>query len=260
MEARSPKTHLITYSPDCQDTGDLEAGTKTITATSEASGVGNADYNAALTLIASPDARLEVLRRAFRLLVTIDSFDTATILYCAVYVDVQDAAHRVFNVNWNSTGAKINADVDLTSGTIFDLIGDGLAHTFYFFFWVNQANNAVISVVQFQEGVGATHVSGIGHGDSLKVTHAGFVQWVTRFMRKGTGNFSVNYQLPSGTLTLGEMVFSSAIASDHHIQLRPEMSIPHLVKTDLGIRLRDATVVTDLIYLESSTVALRSEQ
>ena len=38
------KIEFLKYYPSYPSTGDLEAGTKAITATSESSGVGNADY------------------------------------------------------------------------------------------------------------------------------------------------------------------------------------------------------------------------
>ena len=104
------KIETIVYSPSVKDSGDLESATKTITATAEASGSANADYNAVLTLPDPDDARLVVKRIAARLAVTIDSFDTATILYCRVYVDAQDADHLLFDESWNSTGAKLAAE------------------------------------------------------------------------------------------------------------------------------------------------------
>lgn len=95
------KIETITYTPAVPGSGDLEAGTTTVTATSEASGVGNADYSAALTLPAPSDARMVAQRIATRLVVTIDSFDAATHLYCRVYMDVQDADHRLFGEDWD---------------------------------------------------------------------------------------------------------------------------------------------------------------
>lgn len=109
------KIELVSYSPLYPTTGDLEAGTKAITAISEASGVGNADYSATLALASPSDARMAVLRIVSRLSVTIDSFDTATHLYCRVYVDVQDADHRLFDEDWTTTGTKLDA-VDAHSG------------------------------------------------------------------------------------------------------------------------------------------------
>jgi len=43
------KLEVLLYQPGLQDSGDLEASTKTITATAEASGLGNASYTVSLT-------------------------------------------------------------------------------------------------------------------------------------------------------------------------------------------------------------------
>ena len=181
------KVESIWYNPGLKDTGDLETGTNTITATSEASGTGNADYSQALTLPKPDDARLLLKRIAARLSVTIDSM-TAGHLYCRVYVDVQDADHRLFDEDWTTTGAKLDA-VDTYSGglsTIFNLLKDGSAHTFYFFFWVD-AGNAVISVVQLWEGVGSCSTSRGDNAYCLEVDHQGFVALSSYLGRQGTG-------------------------------------------------------------------------
>ncbi len=65
------RVEAITYAPGLQNSEDLESGTKTITATAEASGIENTDYSAALTLPQPDDIRLEVKRVASRLAVTI---------------------------------------------------------------------------------------------------------------------------------------------------------------------------------------------
>jgi hypothetical protein len=60
----------ISYQPGLQDSGDLEAGTKTITATAEATGVNAADYHAVMSLAKPDDLRLTVIRIAARLAVS----------------------------------------------------------------------------------------------------------------------------------------------------------------------------------------------
>ena len=148
------RIETISYYPGTQDTGDLESGTNTITATEEASGTGNADYSSNLALPAPDDVRLIVKRIASRLQVTIDSM-TAGHLYCRVYVDQQDTDHRLFDEDWSGSGD--NLDVTDThpesKATIFSLLRDGASHTFYFFFWVD-SGSAVISTVELWEGVG----------------------------------------------------------------------------------------------------------
>ncbi|MDD5038768.1 MAG: hypothetical protein PHN78_05570 [Dehalococcoidales bacterium] len=156
------KMEMISYQPGLQDSGDLETGTRTITATAEASGLVNADYSASLTLSPPADARLVVKRICARLQVTIDTIPSGdTDLYCRVYVDAQAAANRLFDLNWNSTGAKLSA-VDTypaNLAAIFDLLKNGSSHTFYFFFWkVGTGTGIVISLVQLWEGVGSSLV------------------------------------------------------------------------------------------------------
>jgi len=60
----------ISYQPGLQDSGDMEAGTRTITATAEAAGVNNADYRAVMSLAKPDDLRVTVLRIAARLAVS----------------------------------------------------------------------------------------------------------------------------------------------------------------------------------------------
>jgi hypothetical protein len=192
------RIETLSYTPGLQDSGDLEAGTRSITATSEASGIGNADYSTALTLPSPDDARLEVKRIAARLAVTIDSFDTATHLYCRVYVDAQDAGHLLFDEDWDSTGAKLDA-VDTLTGTketIFNLLKDGGEHTFYFFFWVNQANNAVVSLVQLWETVGSC--STVPTSEVYRLNFSGFMSLAGLLYRAGTGTPSARI-LPVGS-------------------------------------------------------------
>ncbi len=240
------KIETIIYQPGVKDSGDLEAGTKTITTTAEASGLGNADYNAALTLSSPDDARLVVKRIASRLAVTIDSFDTATILYCRVYVDAQDADHLLFDEDWDSAGAKLDA-VDTHSAakaTILGLLKDGAAHTFYFFFWVNQANNAVISLVQLWEAVGTCTTGWSSY--PLEITHTGLIQVSVSHTKVGSGT-SGCHLMPLGSGSSMSESFTSDISSRLSIGNTPL------------IRLK-GTVATDLNYISNINIGLRSLQ
>jgi len=243
------KIEQLAYTSGKQDTGDLEAATKTVTATSEASGVGNADYSKALTLPKPSDARLIVKRIATRLAVTIDSFDTATHLYCRVYVDQQDADHRLFDMDWDSTGAKLTA-VDTHSGalsTIFDLLKDGASHTFYFFFWIDQANNAVISLVQLWESVGTCDTYG-GHREILELNFSGLATIHSSIRRIGTG--SSHHGVSPGAYV------HYAYGSGDPARIRAEAI---LVKAGNYMSVA-ATVSTDISYIEDFYLNIRSEQ
>lgn len=180
----SEKYENLIYFVPVRTSNDLEAATKTITATAEAAGVGNKDYSAALTLAIPTDSRLAIKRVGTRLAVTIDSM-TATHLYCKVYVDAQDADHLLFSEDFTTTGAKLDA-VDVLVGTkeiIFNLLKDGAAHTFYFFFWVD-AGNAVLSVVQAWEGIGSCSLVPVA---VMALTHVGTFSLVGSVQKVGTG-------------------------------------------------------------------------
>jgi hypothetical protein len=175
----------IIYLPWYKDTADLEGATKTITATAEASSGANATYSGALILSKPTDTRLVVKMLATRLQVTIDSM-TAGHLYCRVYVDQQDADHRLFDEDFSPAGDKIDAVTVHSNNktTIFNLLRDGTAHTFYFFFWVN-SGNAVLSLCRLWEGVGQNGTSGAA---VVSVLHQGFIGLSLTAERIGTGS------------------------------------------------------------------------
>lgn len=238
---------LIDYNPGKEDTGDLESGTKTITATAEASGTGNADYSQALTLTKPDDARLEVLRIAARLSVTIDSFDTAEHLYCRVYVDEQDANHLLFDKDWTSIGNKLDAVVTYSGqkATIFNLLKDGGEHTFYFFFWTDKANNAVISLVQLWEGV-----SGLDNNNPcIRCNHTGFIGLSSLSSKVGTGTQTVRVRRKERQV-YGYIVSTTA-----------DQANVECVLVSQGLVIFEySSVATDLPYLANSQWILRSEQ
>lgn len=244
-ESRREKIEQIFYAPSLKNSGDLETGTKTITATAEASGVGNADYNAALTLDVPGDSRLAIQRIAARLSVTIDSM-TAGQLNCRVYVDQQDAGHLLFDLNWVSTGNKLSATTvsSAIKAIIFNALKDGNAHTFYFFFWVD-SGNAILSVVQLWENVGIDGGTG-GRVSCLRLTFDGLISYVWLLSRQGTGNttaFAYPKNWWSGGGNAGQDVQPPTTVLYEYIDFCIE-----------------GTVSTDLIYPNRLTINLRSEQ
>jgi len=72
---------------------------------------------------------------------------------------------------------------DLISGDVFDLLTDGTAHTFYFFFWVD-SGDSVISKVQMYYGVGVN--TGGQPNAYFQIKHTGFVSVQPFLSRKGT--------------------------------------------------------------------------
>lgn len=156
---------IITYVPYRIDSGDRIATTKTITATAEASGVGNADYSFALTLTAPTDARLVVQSIITRLALTIDSDDGTHDLCCRVYMDAQDADHLLFDIACTTTGAQLAAQ-RLTTGVkdiIYNLIKNGAAHTYYMYFWSPGNHSPVLSLAQMWGAVGTNKTAAWGY-------------------------------------------------------------------------------------------------
>jgi len=148
----------LVWKPLLPTTGDLESGTKTITVKTENA---TPDYSHALTIPAAPDtAVFQILRIAARLGVQVDSFaGGAAHCYCSVYVDTDNAAaNRLFTAVDITATASITYASSVcgaaTLATIFNLLKDGNAHTFYFHLWIDAGTNAVISYVNLWEGVG----------------------------------------------------------------------------------------------------------
>jgi len=247
------KIELIAYSPGKQDTGDLEAGTHTIVPTSRPA-IGSAQYSASLTLPKPDDARLAVKRIAARLSVNIAGLGTATHVYCSVRVDVDDTDHQLFNMDWTSTGAKLDA-VDAHSGalsTIFDLLKDGQAHTFYFLFWADAANQATIDVVQLWEAVGTCDTGGV---DVATLSHTGWVGIVGNCASKeGTGTSYFIPKLVSGQVNVARLV---TVNGGFGASVTPT---PNFLIPGTCYFLMLGTVATDLNYIADIYLVLRSEQ
>lgn len=257
----SEKIEIITWSPGLQDTTDKEAATNTIEATSEASGVGNADYSAALTLAAPSDARLAVAQIAARLAVTIDSDDGTHDLRCRVYVDAQDANHMLFDVTYSTTGAQLSVSycTSATLPAVFNLLKDGAAHTFYFFFWSPGNHSPVISVVELWECVG----TGARAWDViLTLTHTGLVTILPRLGRTGTGNFSVRFNAnttPTTAASEGKGCFLSATVAATEVLTSGLTGNPTLLCPGAIAFTGDNSVETDLGALLGVIAILRSE-
>jgi hypothetical protein len=244
------KLEVLLYQPGLQDSGDLEAATKTITATAEASGLINATYTASLTLPKPSDDRLVVKRICARLQVTIDTIAGGdTDLYCRVYVDAQDTSHRLFDLDWTSTGVKLLA-LDTYCGTlstIFDLLKDGNSHTFYFFFWKTGTGAGItISLVQLWEGVGSK-IAGAGT-PCLSISHVGFLSGFISCSKVGTG---------SSSLRLCQGIQDTAY-SWYLISTISEYPIPLTMGMNFGIAL-NTTIDTDIAYLTRMFLTIRRE-
>jgi hypothetical protein len=237
------KVDSVSYIPGSQDTADLEAGTHTIVPTSRPA-IGSAQYSKSLTLPKPDDTLLAVMRIAARLSVNIAGLGTATDVYCSVRVDVDDADHELFNEHWTSIGAKL-AVAQAHSGalsTIFDLLKDGAAHTFYFLFWANAASQATIDVVQLWEVVGGAGTSQV---IALKLLHKGLALVTVEHNKIGTGSSECNITNEGVTTQL--RLWRPNPGHDQMLLL--------MNKADFYM---NGTVATDLYYIIAIGAALRN--
>ena len=243
------KIEVLLYQPGLQDSGDLEPATKTITATAEASGLANVTYTASLTLPKPSDDRLVVKRICARLQVTIDTIAGGdTDLYCRVYVDAQDTAHRLFDLDWTSAGIKLLA-VDTHSGAlamIFNILKDGANHTFYFFFWkAGTGAGITISLVQLWEGVGSCSIS--EPYPAIDILHQGFISMCGYISRIGTGTPIFN--LLSVYSNWFELYYTSGL--DQHIRIPLVLVYNNSLSTK-------GSVASDLNYVPRVEMILES--
>ncbi len=229
------KVEKIIYSPTLQDSGDLEASTQSITATSKP---GSADYSTNLTTPDVPDARVIVRRLCQRLNIHIDSFGggpAATKLYYSIEVNGVERATGELT----GAGADNPVSWDLTEGQ-FNL---GSANAIEVFLWVDQGN-ADVSLVQLWQGVGSSTTGWSSF--PLEIAHTGLIQVSVSHTKVGSGT-SGSHLMPLGSGSSMSESLSSDISSRLSVGTTPL------------IRLK-GTVATDLNYITSANIGLRSLQ
>lgn len=234
---------FLDYGPDLQGSGDLEAATKTITATSKQT---TPDYTASITLSAPSDTRLQVKRAGLRLQVTIDSFNLgATTLYWAVEVNGTQRG----NGSWGATGNQYAA-INLTEGQ-FNL---GAGNSIGIFLWVN-GGNAVVSLCQVWMGVGGT--GAISSATLfLKLSHSGLFQNSLVIVRLGSGSMGIDIYSPAEYTGYSSLVFPGGEQAGN-LWIT---GLHGLLYQSAGYFLRSGTVPTDLWYLQRYHAILRRVQ
>jgi hypothetical protein len=236
------KIETITYNPALQDSGDLELGTKTITATSKPA---TPDYVTNLTTPDVPDSRVIVRKLCQRLNVYIDSFNaSATKLYYSVEVN------GIERVTGNFVGAGSNNPVGwlLIEGQ-FNL---GTANTIEVFLWVD-AGNAVVSVCQLWQAVGSnTSAEHVSAGNVLVVQHSGLMSigFTGRILGTGSPTFVI-YPLELDSQPHGYRLFSR---TGDYARATPDCLA--LVR-ELNLRAQ-GTVGTDINYFTEMLFILRT--
>lgn len=169
MSAGGGKVEYFEYEPGPQESGDLEPATKTINVTSEQA---SPDYSATLTIPASPDARIVVLRTTICLNVTIDSWAGAgtTLNY-----NVKRGGVSIATGGISGTGA-LQALFDVTTSCTG-------AQALTVFFWVD-ADSCVLSAVELKASVGVSQAE----ESVLRIDNAGVVTLVGAFTSTGEGS------------------------------------------------------------------------
>ena len=189
-------------------------------------------------------------------MVNIAGLGTATHVYLSVRVDVDDADHELFSKDWTSTGAKLDA-VDTHSGaksTIFDLLKDGQAHTFYFLFWADVASQATIDVVQLWEGIGSCQTAWTS--PALRFNHTGLVFAYYKYAKIGTGTPFTILAADRGAIS----EYSLAFVYQFFPETAPYPRDRLIMVKDYTYFVTYNTVATDLTYLDRLFLNLRSEQ
>ena len=234
-------TAFIGYHAGALTSGDLIPTTLTITATAEPAVADlSKEYRLGNIVWTGWDNRLEILRTAARVSLNITSM-TATHLYCRVYVDVQDADHRLFDLDIIATGEKLAAEVTHSASktTIFNLVKDNSLHTYYFFFWVD-AGNAVMDNAEFWHGVGN---KGTNWSEAaLRLNFAGFIHYslLTEAIGTGTPNIGLGFK-----------------NACHNYYSAAGYDLALIDGADLEMHI---TVNTSILYLRNFYVTLRTEK
>lgn len=247
LVARAAAVENLVYSPDIQDSGDLEAATKTITVTAEA---GTEDYSVALTIAAPASSKMAVTRLTTRLSVTIDSFTGATILNYRIKRGGTSIGTGTISTG-SSTGNKLVVN-DVTTGTLTG------AATYTIFFWVDQITNCIISVVELWVGVG---VNGGADAQCLTIDDVdGLVNLGWNVVVQGTGNMELQVHSPKGatwlTAAAGDdydtVLYARRTAATADL-MPPDAShgLVVVVPSSIGFMLGDMTVATDIACIDS---------
>ena len=265
-DVRKTLYDYIGWSDYMKDSTDLEAATKTISRTSEASGVGNADYSYAAALSAAPvfsgvattweAVLMTVVRIATRVAVTIDSDDGTHDLRCRVYVDAQDSDHLLFDLTYSATGAQAAVQPCLVGSKdiIFNLLKDGATHTFYFFFWSPGNHSPVISLCQVQWGIGS---SGTSNAQCMRVSlkGAGSLRLRLDCSAIGTTNY-VRYQTPLNSTSYYDLTGAAGSGSVVYTYLTA-VYIPYIGD---AVITTTAQTATDIFCLGALTICLIREE
>lgn len=237
------KIETIIYSPGLQDSGDLEAATKTITATSKQA---TPDYSTTLTTSNVPDSRLIVRRLCQRLNIFINSFSGATKLFYSVEVNGIERSSGEFA----AAGANNPVSWIVSEGQ-FNL---GAANTIGIFLWVD-IGNAVVCTCQIWQAVGSNNAyDWQPAGNVLILKHTGLISvgLTLRILGSGNPTFAI-YPIESDSQLSGHRLVSK---SGDYSRAAPDSLA---LARELNIRVQ-GTVGTDVNYITEMLFIMRKVQ
>jgi len=235
----------LTYTPGLQGGTDLEAATKTISATSEQAG---ADYTSIHTIAAPTDSRIAVLRGCMRLTVTIDSWGGGGVqLNYRVKRGGSSVSTGVLAVA-AATGQKI------ISWDITTLITGAQTNTL--FLWVD-AGTCVISEATMWTGVGSGTAGAAAQG-CLSWTYTGLATVVIAWDRVGTGTKTV-YLAAAAVPSAYQKLFNVDASGINYMGLSTFTTGPFVLAGLTYIGISTGSVATDLHYISGMTFNLRSQ-
>jgi hypothetical protein len=228
----------VVYSPGLADSGDLEPGTRSVSATSRPP---SPDYSANLTLPAPPDPRLQVLRLGLRVRVNIAGWGgnpAATTLFYAVRVNGSDR----LSGSWTTTGTQTVAD-DLPMGS-FNL---GPPNLVELFLWADRGF-VDVTLAQFWLAVGSRQTAGNLSGGVLQLQHRGLLSLAAQVDVAGGGSPSLAVAHPQ--LLTAELALVQGVAA--------RLRVPALLAEN-PLLLCYGTLASDLNYLRSLAVAFEEQ-
>ncbi|HXG41202.1 MAG TPA: hypothetical protein VNL95_00530 [Dehalococcoidia bacterium] len=227
-------TGTIVYIPALADSGDMEPGTRPITATARPA---SPDYSASLTIAAPPDPRLSVLRAGVRARVTVVAFGgspAATVLFYVLRVNGSDR----LSGSWTATGNQTVAE-DLLPGA-FNLGSPNLVELFL---WVDRGQ-VDINLAQFWLAVGSKQPSS-APGGVLQVRHQGLMSLVAQVDVAGSGSPTIALAPPQ------QPSLEMAVTQGVGVRLR----VPCLLADNCQLFV-GGSAATDLNYLRGLVLTL----
>jgi hypothetical protein len=241
------KIETLTYAPGLKGGTDLEAATKTISATSEPA---SADYSSTHTITAPTDARISVLRVQLRLSVTIDSFGGGG---AVLNYRVKRGATSV------STGTLSTAGSTGQKLITFDITTAGLmtgAQVNNLYLWVD-TGTCVISEVTFWTAVGSC--DSISMGSVLSVlTGPALVRLAGVVSRTGTGTYQLLIGNKTGGLSSEDQIYQLSGLTSRALGSGADYATLFMVPNLLVLYLNAPTVATDLCYVSTFGITIRS--